>query len=181
MVCKLPWCTTNSLMHYRLAVILQLISIYERPILHPKLPQQILICLTVSLSRILLDEMIQPHDRISLRTFGAIALVSEPLTDQARLRCFHIIQDEHGLHDERITFLLGPTANENGAVLQSVVESSRSSEGLRTPDFLSDQKSGRMRPFYLKSWELVQDAAPSINENDTSLSLALFGARKRVM
>lgn len=32
--------------------------------------------------------------------------------------------------------------------------------------------------FPVKSWELLQDPTPIMGENDTSLSLTLFGARK---
>ena len=36
-------------------------------------------------------------------------------------------------------------------------------------------------PFPLRRWEMVQDATPIIGENDTCLSLSLFGARKSVL
>lgn len=33
----------------------------------------------------------------------------------------------------------------------------------------------------LKAWEIIQDPAPMVGENDTFLSLALFRARKVVV
>ena len=36
-------------------------------------------------------------------------------------------------------------------------------------------------PFPFRRWEMVQDATPTIGENDTSLSLTFFGARKAVL
>lgn len=36
----------------------------------------------------------------------------------------------------------------------------------------------KMAPFPLRRWEIMPDPAPNMGENDTSLSLALFGARK---
>ena len=37
------------------------------------------------------------------------------------------------------------------------------------------------QPFPLRKWEMMQDTTPLVMENDTSLSLALFGARKTVL
>jgi len=36
-------------------------------------------------------------------------------------------------------------------------------------------------PMNLKAWEIIQDPAPAVGENDTFLSLALFRARKVVV
>ena len=43
---------------------------------------------------------------------------------------------------------------------------------------MTEQPSER---FQLRKWEMVQDTAPLVTENDTSLSLTLFGARKSVL
>ena len=43
-------------------------------------------------------------------------------------------------------------------------------------------KGGKvLGPMSLKAWEIIQDPAPAVGENDTFLSLALFRARKVVV
>lgn len=43
-------------------------------------------------------------------------------------------------------------------------------------------KGGKvLGPMNLKAWEIIQDPAPAVGENDTFLSLALFRARKVVV
>lgn len=45
-------------------------------------------------------------------------------------------------------------------------------------DWLKATRAGKLMDFPVKSWELLQDPTPIMGENDTSLSLTLFGARK---
>ena len=45
-------------------------------------------------------------------------------------------------------------------------------------DWLKATRAGKLMDFPVKSWELLADPTPGMGENDTSLSLTLFAARK---
>lgn len=61
--------------------------------------------------------------------------------------------------------------------------SSQIAQALPTPSALTRAMGGaaqdtKYTPFVLRRWELMQDPTPNAGENDTSLSLQLFAARR---
>jgi mediator of RNA polymerase II transcription subunit 12 len=42
----------------------------------------------------------------------------------------------------------------------------------------ADTQKEKLAPFALRRWEMLGEPTPNVGENDTSLSLTLFGARK---
>lgn len=64
---------------------------------------------------------------------------------------------------------------------QSQQQSPVQQHGFQRPPVRADVRpvtDVRMMPFPLRRWEIMSDATPIIGDNDTSLSLGLFGARK---
>ncbi|MCJ1332996.1 hypothetical protein MMC10_009690 [Thelotrema lepadinum] len=164
----------------RLFILLRLLSIYQGLLIHPKLPQTCLSNLTIALCSICMNAFIQTHDDLLERTFDALALVSNSLTIQARIKCLHTIRTEKKILEKRINFLLGPVEQEDEEVLHLMTSDSHS---IDSPDYRetdSQGQSSQSLPFCLRRWELVQDAIPSTSENDASLSLSLFNGRKRI-
>ena len=164
----------------RLSLLLRLLSIYQGLLSHPKLPQACLSNLAVTLCSICTNTLIQAQNALLERTFDALALVSASMTAQVRLKCLHTVRTEKKILEKRIAFLLGPIEHEGDDMLHLV-----SSDGdfIDTPSYTDSDGQGnstRSLPFCLRRWELVQDATPSTNENDASLSLSLFSGRKRI-
>ena len=173
-----PCLQLSNLHAYRLTIILRLLSTYQRSLRNGNLEPLILTRLSVALGLILSDPMIQSHNSLCTRTLDMLALVSLSLSPQSRSQCLHLIQNHQNGFDPRISFILGPCEGESETSFHLSGEKGRPTDTTRHADASSTEKEERMHPFCLRRWDLVQDATPSTNENDASLSLSLFGARK---
>ena len=155
-------------------ISLRSLSIYQNTFQHPTVSQNILLRLVLPLSQVLASHSYS-HDLIlSTRIHDTLALISDSLSDESRLHCVSLLR-KHGIaSDSGLRFLLGTSQDEEDSFLavSSGIGSSRSDA------ILSEEPRGKAVPFPLRRWELVQDATPSIGENDCSISLSLFGARK---
>lgn len=129
--------------------------------------------LLLSLSLILVNSNLGPHYTLPSRLFDLIAFFSDYLTPESRISCAAILRDQHNLRDSRLQRIFGVADTDEG-------ESLHITGTARPSSLLSSDPSNRV-PFPLRRWEMVQDATPMIGENDTSLSLNLFGTRKAVL
>ena len=166
----------TGLVFQRIDVFLRLLVLYQPTIQHPKYPQQILYQLFLALSLLLIHPLLTSQSTLPQRIFDVLSLLTDHIADDTRSRCIHSLRDEHCTRDPRLRFVFGYSDTIEGEWLQRVTKS--------TP--VAEMKSGSEgtvtgRPYPLRKWEMMQDATPVVMENDTSLSLTLFGSRKSVL
>ena len=154
-------------------VLIFLLIIHQSAIQHPKFPQSTLFQILVSLSRLLIHPFLAFHPTLPSYVFDTLALLSDSLSDDTRMRCIRTLRDHYHSQDPRVQFIFGYPEIVNGEWLQLITRSSTTPE--TKPDGVTVQ------PYSLRRWEMMQDAMPVSTENDTSLSLTLFGARKSVL
>ena len=122
--------------------------------------------------------MLESHPSLTTTLFDVLVLLSDVLNPEARFHCKHFIRDRHHIFDRRLRFILGYLDQDEDFSLRLLVSDAK----LQQPDqFALDASSLKSLSFSLRRWEMVQDATPIPGENDTSLSLGLFGARKAVI
>ncbi|EME38817.1 hypothetical protein DOTSEDRAFT_48322 [Dothistroma septosporum NZE10] len=78
---------------------------------------------------------------------------------------------------QRVLMKQAQVQGQAGRIPQLPVQQQQQASLLKMPA-KRDERPTRSVPFPLRSWEIIPDAAVSMGENDTSLSLSLFGARK---
>lgn len=154
-------------------VLVFLLIIHQSTIQHPRFSQSALFQVLIFLSRLLIHPFLAFHPTLPSYVFDTIALLSDSLSDDTRTRCIRTLRDYHHSQDPRLRFIFGYPETVSNQWLQLVTKSSTSAEA--KSDGLT------MQPYSLRRWEMMQDATPVSTENDTSLSLTLFGARKSVL
>ena len=102
--------------------------------------------------------------------YDVLTLLSDILSDETRSRCIHTLRDHYHIRDPQLLFTFG---------YSEVAEEERLH--LVTRPSLGTELETTAQPFLLRQWEMMQDATPLMGDNDTSLSLTLFGARKSVL
>lgn len=78
------------------------------------------------------------------------------LSDEARGQCMKYMKDRS--YDPRLQYLFGYQ------------------EG--SSDWLKLSQRGKLCPYPLRHWEILPEPTPVVGDNDTSVSLILFEARK---
>ncbi|KAL9609972.1 MAG: hypothetical protein Q9167_005300 [Letrouitia subvulpina] len=109
---------------------------------------------------LLVNPILHSRPTLQMHVFNALALIIDSLPPE-------LVQNlwpPRDVQDTRIEYLTGSSHRKQYGWLQQV------SNFAPTP-----------RPFQVRSWELMPDATPLMSENDTGLSLALFGARKATL
>lgn len=154
-------------------VLISLLIIHQPTIQHPKFSQSALLQILISLSRLLIHPILASHPTLPNSVFDTLALLSDCLSDDTRTRCIRTLRDHYQSQDPRLRFIFGYPTTVNSEWLQLVTKSSTTAE--------AKSESVTIQPYPLRRWEMMQDATPVSTENDTSLSLTLFGARKSVL
>ena len=158
----------------RVDTLLRLLIIHHKVLQQDKKPQ-IHLSLITALSLLLFKPLIAAHTKISHRIFDTLLFLSDSLSNESRYRCIQMLRDDHHIWDPRLRFVFGdsdPTADEWSQL--STKHCFTLIPKLGAPASVS-------KPFSLRNWEMMQDATPVAMENDTSLSLTLFGSRKSVL
>ena len=154
-------------------VLISLLIIHQPTIQHPRFSQSTLFQVLISLSRLLIHPILASHPTFPNSVFDTLALLSDCLSDDTRTRCIRTLRDHYHSQDPRLRFIFGYPTTVNSEWLQLVTKSSTTAE--------AKSESVTIQPYPLRRWEMMQDATPVSTENDTSLSLTLFGARKSVL
>ena len=168
-------------------VILRLLVIHHRMFSHLKSSQSNIARLLLTLGSLLVHCGLTHNATLSTRTFDVLALLTDSLADDTRATCIRILADQYKTRDPRLRFLFGYSDGVDGEGLQLTSSSTLSSSPTTaTTTTASESKRGgpkitMQQPFPLRRWEMMQEATPIVGENDTSLSLGLFGARKAVL
>ena len=156
-----------------ISVLLSLLVIHQSTIQHPRFTQSVFFQILVSLSRLLIHPCLAFHPTLSIYVFDTLALLSDSLSEEIRTRCIRTLRDHHRSQDPRLRFIFGYPETINSEWLQLITRSSSIAE--------AKLEGATMQPYFLRRWEMMQDATPVSTENDTSLSLTLFGARRSVL
>lgn len=110
----------------------------------------------LSLSALLLELQTCAKSLLLQRIFDVAILLVDDLPDDARLNCIRSLKDK--TFNPRIEYIFGYSAPPN--------------------DWLQLSQNGKLIPYPLRRWEILSEPTPIVGENDTSLSLTLFKARK---
>lgn len=161
-----------------LDVILRLLTIHQTTIQHPKFSQNTLHQIVMSLALLLIHPLLTPHPDLSNQLSDVLSLFSDSLSDDNRCRCIRALRDYHQSRDPRLRFIFGYAETVEKEWLQLVTKSTSAADPKAEGTAAATTST---IPYPLRRWEMMQDATPVATENDTSLSLTLFGARKSVL
>ena len=166
-------------------MVLRLLLVHRPNLQHPKFSQIILGRLLVALSLLLIHPVMASHLTLPSYIFDTLALLTDLQSEETRSRCIRTLRDHHRTKDPRLLFLFGYSESIENEWLQLLTTATstacESKAGGAGPVSTPLATSTTMQPFALRRWEMMQDATPMVTENDTSLSLTLFGARKAVL
>ena len=155
-------------------ILIFLLIIHQSTIQHPRVSQSALLQILISLSRLLIHPFLAFHPTLPSYLFDTLALLSDSLSEDTRMRCIRTLRNHHHhSQDWRLQFIFGYAETVDSEWLRLVTKSSTMGE--------AKSEGVMMQPYSLRRWEMMQDAMPISTENDTSLSLTLFGARKSVL
>ena len=167
---------TDPLSQY-IDVILRLLVIHQRTIQHSMFSQNTLYHILISLALLLIHPFLAFHPNLTNQLCDVLSLLSDCLSVDTRSRCIRALRDHHQTKDPRLRFIFGYPETVEKESLQLVTKSTSPSDGRGE----SAAATTSTKSFALRRWEMMQDATPVGTENDTSLSLTLFGARKSIL
>ena len=157
-----------------LPVFLRLLTIHRAIFSHPKLPQPSLARLTLAFSLLLTHPAIGTESVLATRLFDFLATLSDYLMAETRQQCYSTLTaSPNRALDPRIRFLFGPGGRDNDPPLAMV--------NVEKQYLSTDGRPMTAVPYALKRWEMVSNAAPILGENDTSIDIRHFGAKKAVL
>lgn len=159
-------------------VLLRLLTIHQGAVHCAKLSENNTVQLLVTLSLLLAHDSLRPLRNLSEHVLDVLAILTDSLSDDTRSQCVRLLRDQYRNRDPRLLFLFGYSENAEGEWLK-LMTSSLSAFTAKIEGLVGANES--TQPFPLRKWEMMQDTTPLVMENDTSLSLALFGARKTVL
>jgi len=119
---------------------------------------------------------------LSQRVFDVALVMADMLNEEARLQCVRAVKDLTS--DVRVRYLLSFSANPADTFMLAHRErpppglSERERRAMVLGMGLSGMLPERLSPFTFRRWEVLSEPTPNVGENDTSLSLTLFDARK---
>ena len=134
----------------------------------------------VSLLGLLVSSLTARFSHASHELFVASCLLADCLSDGSWLTYKRQAHGQHQLLDPRPDYLLGPSDKEASEYFQLVAHDFTSS-GARPSSqavHISPIQKHARQDFSFRQWEMMPDATPVPAENDTSLSMVLFGARR---
>ena len=132
-------------------------------------------------SKVNLDKV---NINLSEEIYDLALYLVDALPDDVRLQCIRSLRDTASL--ARIKFLFSITSNPSEWLVlmqrEKVVAGPTSVNANRAASAAVESNKSiekeRPAPYPFRRWEMLQEPTPNIGENDTSLSLTLFGARR---
>ncbi|OTA98432.1 hypothetical protein M426DRAFT_17404 [Hypoxylon sp. CI-4A] len=120
-----------------------------------------------------------PSSNLGQQAFDIALALVDGLQEEARLQCVRAIKDATA--DPRLRYLFSFAANP--------AENFMLSHRDKPPMGIQERRAlamgmgvsmipERLTPFTIRRWEILNEPTPNVGENDTSLSLTLFDARK---
>lgn len=162
-------------------VLLRLMNMHQNMLRHPTLSSTTLPHLVLDLSLLLISPALTSQATLSVHIFDTVALLSDHLSFEARSLCIRTLRDQYQLRDPRLQFLIGYCDSSADSWLHLVTSISATRSGPSRSRSKSETATTTSAPFPLRRWEMIEDASLIVGENDTALSLSLFGARKAIL
>lgn len=128
-----------------------------------------------------LDSFQSPH--LAARAFDLGLMLVDGLADEARLQCVRAVKE--AASDPRLRYLFSFAPNPAEKLMMAHRE--KPAAGMSANEKRAMALSmglgmamlpERLSPFVMRRWEILNEPTPNVGENDTSLSLHLFEARK---
>ncbi|KAK8132963.1 transcription mediator subunit Med12 [Apiospora kogelbergensis] len=115
------------------------------------------------------------------RAFDLALILVDSLSDEARLQCVRAVKDSAS--DARVRYLFSFAVNPADNLMLSHREKPSPAMSVQERRAMAmgigmGMMPERLSPFVMRRWELLNEPTPNVGENDTSLSLHLFEARK---
>jgi mediator of RNA polymerase II transcription subunit 12 len=132
---------------------------------------------TIMLELQALDTSTEAIDGLIEYIFDLALHLVDSLSDDVRHQCIRSLRDS--LSSPQLHYLFSFAANPTEWLVLSQKETVPAS-GAGSGDGIEKRgiEREKITPFPLRKWELLGDSTPHFGENDTSLSLTLFGARR---
>ena len=161
-------------------VLLRLLTTHQTTAQHPNFPQATLYSIVMSLSAFLIHPYLSKQSVLVDHIHDVLTLLSDSLTEESRIRCISTLRNHYYTLDSRLSPIFGfPDLTEDDRL--RLVTNFTTGPELEAPDIAGGYLKMANQFFSLRRWEMMQDATPLLGENDASLSLTLFGARRSVL
>ncbi|KAL8994916.1 MAG: hypothetical protein Q9169_005253 [Polycauliona sp. 2 TL-2023] len=154
--------------YVKLYAILRLLHAHHTAFCAPNVSEDALTKLLVQLGLLFDLASLSTHTYLSTDICDFLTVISDSLPATVQARCIRTLQSQHR-KDARLHYVFASSDNEEHAWLQQSVGTTTST---RQPT---------LHAFPIRKWETMQDATPLMTQNDTSISLSLFGAKKSVL
>ncbi|KAI1329912.1 transcription mediator subunit Med12 [Xylariaceae sp. FL0255] len=147
---------------------------------HSKLPSNdIRARILVILAGLTLELDKYPSSNLGPRIFDIALVLVDSLPDDARLQCVRAVKDHTIDPRLRYLFSFAPDPAENFMLAHR----DKPPTGIQERRALAMSMTmgmplEKLTPFVFRRWEILNEPTPNVGENDTSLSLTLFDARK---
>lgn len=164
----------------RTNVLLRLLTVHQSTMQHPKFPQATLCLVLLSLSVFLIHPSWSKQHNLTDYIHDVLNILSDFLSDESRTQCMSTLRDYYHTRDPRLRSIFDSSETTEDEWLQLVTDAPARPES-KAPDIAGAVFKPATQPFYLRKWEMMQDATPLMGENDASLNLTLFGARRSVL
>ncbi|PBP17135.1 transcription mediator subunit Med12 [Diplocarpon rosae] len=109
------------------------------------------------------------------QSFDLALHLVDALPEDIRLQCVRSLRDTTS--NPEIAYLFSVASNSTESLFLSQKEKGPVIPGTSAAEARLAEKE-RLTPFVLRRWEILGEPTPNVGENDTSLSLTLFGARR---
>ncbi|RYO77199.1 hypothetical protein DL766_010101 [Monosporascus sp. MC13-8B] len=129
------------------------------------------------------------HNRLGERAFDIALVLADGLPEDARQQCARAVRD--ATSDPRLRYLFsfdhhsGPAEGLMLAQRERPPQTAQERRAFAANMAMMGLGTGvmgmvpeRLSPFQFRRWEILSEPTPNVGENDTSLSLTLFDARK---
>lgn len=153
----------------RLHALLRLLNTHHSAFCTPNVSEDAVTQLLVLLSLLHVGPFPVTYAHLSRDICDFLTIISDCISPAVQARCIRLLQNQHHLKHSRLDYIFTSSSATDDTWLQ-----------LSTGTTNSTGKSAPQH-FAVRRWETMQDATPLMTENDTSISLSLFGARKAVL
>ncbi|KAI1181140.1 transcription mediator subunit Med12 [Nemania sp. FL0916] len=133
----------------------------------------------VILAGIVLELDKHPTSHLGPRVFDIALVLADNLPEESRLQCVRAVKDYTADHRLRYLFSFSPDPAENFMLAHREKPPAGIHERRMMAMSLGmGMPPEKLSPYAFRRWEILNEPTPNVGENDTSLSLTLFDARK---
>ncbi|KAI0400046.1 transcription mediator subunit Med12 [Xylaria palmicola] len=132
----------------------------------------------VILAGIMLELDKYPNSYLGQRVFDIALLLADNLPEEARLQCVRAVKDYTADPRLRYLFSFSPDPAENFMLAHREKPPAGLHERRLAMNLGMGMPPEKLTPFIFRRWEILNEPTPNVGDNDTSLSLTLFDARK---